>query len=175
MIIFFAQRGVDNMNLVPGSTVLEDRCIPVTRALFSCYDKEQLGPFVEFLHDRGVEILSSSGTAKAIEALGIPVRDIAGIIGWSQMSEGRVSTLHPRIHWGILCDWRKPDHRHEAEELNIEQIDLVCVFTYPFEEALEKCLTPDELVENIDIGGPCLLRAAAKNFANVTATSSPGL
>src|SRR5580698_4281386 len=121
-----------------------------------------------------IEIVSTGGTAKLLRDAGIPVRDVAELTGWPEMLGGRVKTLHPKVHGGILFDRGKPDHRQRAGEHGIAPIDLVVVNLYPFSATAAKPgVTPEELIENIDIGGPAMIRSAAKNFQSVGVVTDP--
>jgi len=137
----------------------------ITRALLSVFDKQGLAELAASLHRLGVELVSSGGTANAIEAAGIPVTRVADVTGSPEMLEHRVVTIHPAIHGGILADLGKESHRADLERLGIKPFDLVVSNLYPFLE------NPD--VETIDIGGPTMVRAAAKNHAWVTIVTSP--
>jgi phosphoribosylaminoimidazolecarboxamide formyltransferase / IMP cyclohydrolase len=146
----------------------------VTRALVSVSDKSGLVPFVRRLVDAGVEIVSSGGTAAILEEAGVPVKSVEEVTGSPEMLGGRVKTLHPRIHGGILADLGEDDHRQDLARLGIDPFQLVVSNLYPFREA---AATPDatraEVVEQIDIGGPAMVRAAAKNHAWVGIVTSP--
>ena len=142
---------------------------PIRRALISVYDKMGLVPFARALHDEfGVEIISTGGTAKTLTDAGVPVTLVEDITGSPEMLDGRVKTLHPKIHAAILADRDNPEHMHQLAEQGIEPIDMVVVNLYPFEETIARpgC-TFEQAIEMIDIGGPCLLRAAAKNHKHV--------
>ncbi len=141
--------------------------LPVRRALLAVYDKSGLVPFASALVDLGVSLVSSGGTATALRDGGLEVISVEEITGFPEMLGGRVKTLHPKIHGGILADRRKPDHDAELQEHGIEPFDLVVVNLYPFRETVASGADPDEVVENIDIGGPAMIRAAAKNFESV--------
>jgi len=146
----------------------------IERALISVYDKTGLVEFARELARLGVEIVSTGGTAGMLRGAGIPVRDVAELTGWPEMLGGRVKTLHPKVHGGILFDRRKTEHRREAGEHEIAPIDLVVVNLYPFSATAAKPnVTPDELIENIDIGGPAMVRSAAKNFQSVGVITDP--
>ncbi|MBL0922621.1 MAG: bifunctional phosphoribosylaminoimidazolecarboxamide formyltransferase/IMP cyclohydrolase [Phycisphaerales bacterium] len=146
----------------------------VRRALISVSDKSDLVPFARALADRGVEIISTGGTARALEQAGIPVTPIDAVTGFPEIMDGRVKTLHPSVHGALLGVRDNPEHVKAMREHNIAPIDLVCVNLYPFERTVAQ---PDvdhaEAVEQIDIGGPSMLRSAAKNFAYVAVVSSP--
>lgn len=144
------------------------------RALLSVTDKTHIAEFAQGLSDLGIEILSTGGTAKLLKDAGIPVVEVSDYTGSPEILNGRVKTLHPKIHGGILARRDKPSHVRELEEQGIPLIDLVVVNLYPFEEVAEKEGLPlEELVEYIDIGGPTLIRAAAKNFESVTVVTNP--
>ncbi|MDE1977431.1 MAG: bifunctional phosphoribosylaminoimidazolecarboxamide formyltransferase/IMP cyclohydrolase, partial [Elusimicrobia bacterium] len=166
------------MRLKGGTAVVDAPPEPsgkLRRALLSVSDKTGLADFARGLADLGVEIIASGGTAKALSAAGVPVRPVESLTGFPEILSGRVKTLHPAVHGGLLMRREDPEHRAQAEELGIGPIDLVAVDLYPFSEVLAReggKLTPDA-VENIDIGGSALLRAASKNFASVAAVSSP--
>ncbi|GAB5535192.1 MAG: bifunctional phosphoribosylaminoimidazolecarboxamide formyltransferase/IMP cyclohydrolase [Rubricoccaceae bacterium] len=147
---------------------------PVRRALLSVSDKSGLVPFGKRLHAMGVELLSTGGTARALRDEGIPVMDVADVTGFPEILGGRVKSLHPKIHGGILARRTDPDDIGELAEYDIGAIDLVVVNLYPFREAIAKPDVDDALAaENVDIGGPGMLRAAAKNFAFVAAVVNP--
>jgi phosphoribosylaminoimidazolecarboxamide formyltransferase/IMP cyclohydrolase len=148
--------------------------VKVKRALISVTDKSGLEKFVKGLNDLGVEILSTGGTAKAISSLGIPVTEVSSYTGFPEMMDGRVKTLHPKIHAGLLALRDNAEHMRQAKEQGIELIDMVVVNLYAFEKTVSrKDVTLEEAVENIDIGGPSMLRSAAKNFKSVAVVSSP--
>jgi phosphoribosylaminoimidazolecarboxamide formyltransferase/IMP cyclohydrolase len=147
--------------------------IPITRALISVSDKTGLIPFVEALRARDVQIVSSGGTADHLEKAGIPVYRVPDVTGAPEMLGGRVKTLHPRIHGGILADLGKEEHRRDLTDLGIDPFQLVVVNLYPFEETIAGDATHAEAIEKIDIGGPTLIRAAAKNHAWVAVVVSP--
>lgn len=142
--------------------------IDLRRALISVSDKEGLVDFAKALATRGVELLSTGGTAKALRDAGLEVRDVAEITGFPEMMDGRVKTLHPGVHGGLLALRDNPEHRASMEEHGIAPIDLLVVNLYPFEETVAKGAPYDDCIENIDIGGPAMIRAAAKNHAYVT-------
>ena len=144
------------------------------RALLSVSDKTGLPELGAGLVRNGFELVSTGGTARALRAAGLPVTDVAAVTGFPEMLDGRVKTLHPRVHGGILADRRMVSHREQLAAAAIDPFDLVIVNLYPFAAAAEKPgLTFDELVEEIDIGGPSMVRAAAKNHASVTIVTSP--
>ncbi len=144
------------------------------RALLSVSDKAGLADLGRGLVARGFELVSTGGTARALREAGLPVTDVAAVTGFPEMLDGRVKTLHPRVHAGLLADRRRADHREALAAAGIAPFDLVVVNLYPFAEAARKPgLTFDELVEEIDIGGPSMVRAAAKNHASVAIVTSP--
>ncbi len=147
--------------------------IAVGRALISVSDKRGLTPFAASLVDHGVEIVSSGGTADHLDAAGIPVVRVEDVTGAPEMLGGRVKTLHPRIHGGILADLGKSDHRASLMDFGIEPFQLVVVNLYPFEQTVAAGATDAEIIEQIDIGGPAMIRAAAKNHAWVATVVSP--
>ena len=144
------------------------------RALLSASDKTGLAVFGAGLVRLGFELVSTGGTARALRAAGLPVTDVAAVTGFPEMLDGRVKTLHPRVHGGILADRRLASHREQLAAAAIDPFDLVVVNLYPFAAAAEKPGTSfDALVEEIDIGGPSMVRAAAKNHASVAIVTSP--
>lgn len=147
--------------------------VQIRRALLSVFEKEGIVELAKFLHGQGVEIISSGGTAKALSEAGIAVIEISSLTGFPEMMEGRVKTLHPKIHGGILADRRKKEHVEEAQKLGIGLIDLVVVNLYPFEKVVGEGKPHDEIIEMIDIGGPTLVRAAAKNYKSVAVVVRP--
>ncbi len=146
----------------------------IQRALISVSDKTGVSEFAKALADRGVDILSTGGTAHLLREAGIPVRDVSDYTGFPEMMDGRVKTLNPKVHGGILARRDNEADLAAMREHGIEQIDLVCVNLYPFREAVAKegC-TIDDAIENIDIGGPCMVRASAKNHRFVTIVVDP--
>ena len=146
----------------------------VERALISVFDKTGIVGFAKRLVALKIEILSTGGTAKLLRENSIPVRDVSDFTGWPEMLGGRVKTLHPRVHGGLLFRRKHADDQKQAKEHGIAPIDLVVVNLYPFEATAAKSgLTAEELIENIDIGGPTMLRSAAKNFESVTVVCDP--
>jgi len=146
----------------------------VGRALISVFDKTGIVEFAKRLAALGIEILSTGGTAKLLRENGIAVRDVSEFTAWPEMLGGRVKTLHPKVHGGLLFRRKHADDEKQVKEHGISPIDLVVVNLYPFEATAAKAgLTAEELIENIDIGGPTMLRSAAKNFASVTVVSDP--
>jgi phosphoribosylaminoimidazolecarboxamide formyltransferase / IMP cyclohydrolase len=146
---------------------------PVRRALVSVYDKGGLDELARGLDAAGVEIVSTGSTAARIAGLGIAVTQVADLTGFPECLDGRVKTLHPRVHAGILADLRLDDHERQLAELDIAPFELVVVNLYPFVETVASGATPDECVEQIDIGGPTMVRAAAKNHPSVAVVTSP--
>ena len=142
-------------------------------ALISVYKKEGVSRFASELHKLGYRLLSTGGTAKVLREAGLEVTDVSSLTAFPEMLEGRVKTLHPAIHGGILARRERPDDLACLQKLGIATIDLVCVNLYPFAEALQKGLPEAGMIENIDIGGPTLLRAAAKNYQDVTVVTDP--
>lgn len=146
----------------------------VERALISLTDKSGIEGFAKALTDLGVEILSTGGTAKKMRDNGIAVTDVSAFTGFPEMLDGRVKTLHPLVHGGILNQRDNVDHQQQCKEHGIHNIDIVAVNLYAFEKTVAdpNCLLADA-IENIDIGGPTLLRASAKNFRDVTVIVDP--
>ncbi len=155
----------------PGTST-PDR-IAIKRALVSVYDKTGLDALVRALHDAGVELVSTGGSAKLIADLGLPVTRVEDLTGFPECLDGRVKTLHPKVHAGILADRRLPSHVAQLGELGVEPFDLVVSNLYPFTETVASGASPDECVEQIDIGGPSMVRAAAKNHPSVAIVTSP--
>lgn len=151
-----------------------DTVKPIRRALVSVYDKSGLEELALGLHEAGVTLVSTGSTAAKIAAAGVPVTKVEELTGFPECLDGRVKTLHPRVHAGILADLRLEDHRRQLAELEVEPFDLVVVNLYPFTETVASGATPDECVEQIDIGGPSMVRAAAKNHPSVAVVTSPG-
>ena len=147
--------------------------IPLRRALVSVYDKTGLEALARALDAAGVEIVSTGSTAARVSAAGIPVTPVEALTGFPECLDGRVKTLHPKVHAGILADRRLPDHVRQLGELGIEPFDLVVVNLYPFAATVASGASPDECVEQIDIGGPTMVRAAAKNHPSVAVVTSP--
>jgi phosphoribosylaminoimidazolecarboxamide formyltransferase / IMP cyclohydrolase len=146
----------------------------VDRALLSVFDKTSIVNFARRLAALKIEILSTGGTAKLLREQGVPVKDVAEFTGWPEMLGGRVKTLHPKVHGGLLFRRNLADDQKQAKEHGIAPIDLVVVNLYPFEATAAKAYLPaEELIENIDIGGPTMLRSAAKNFESVTVVTDP--
>ncbi|MEM2875228.1 MAG: bifunctional phosphoribosylaminoimidazolecarboxamide formyltransferase/IMP cyclohydrolase, partial [Candidatus Hadarchaeales archaeon] len=145
----------------------------ISRALISVSDKRGIVDLARVLQGLGVEIVSTGGTARVLRDAGIDVRDVSQITGFPEMMDGRVKTLHPRIHGGMLAVRKKADHVKAAQEHGIPLIDMVVVNLYPFEETVMRGAELEEAVENIDIGGPAMIRSAAKNFESVAVVVDP--
>ncbi|RYG69776.1 bifunctional phosphoribosylaminoimidazolecarboxamide formyltransferase/IMP cyclohydrolase, partial [bacterium] len=144
------------------------------RALLSVSNKNSLAPFATALVELGYEILSTGGTARSLREAGLQVTDVSSVTGFPEMMDGRVKTLHPAIHGGLLARRDLPEHLEAIASQNIAPIDVVCVNLYPFEATVAKPdVTLAEAVENIDIGGPSMVRSAAKNYASVTIVVDP--
>jgi phosphoribosylaminoimidazolecarboxamide formyltransferase/IMP cyclohydrolase len=147
--------------------------IPVRRALLSVYDKSGLEELATGLHAAGVSLVSTGSTAARIAAAGVPVTPVEELTGFPECLDGRVKTLHPRIHAGILADRRREDHVRQLAEMDIAPFDLVVCNLYPFVDTVASGASADECVEQIDIGGPAMVRAAAKNHASVAVVVNP--
>ncbi len=146
----------------------------IKRALLSVSDKTGIVELAKFLHDIGVEIISTGGTMRAIKEAGIPVTYVSDVTGTPEMMDGRVKTLNPKIHGGILAVRSNPEHMEDMKKNGIKPIDLVVVNLYPFQQTIAKPgVMEAEAIENIDIGGPAMLRAAAKNFRDVIIVTNP--
>jgi len=141
--------------------------IQIKRALVSVFDKTGLEDLVRGLHDAGVELVSTGGSAALIEGLGLPVTKVEELTGFPECLDGRVKTLHPRVHAGILADRRLPEHVRQLQELDVAPFDLVVVNLYPFADTVMSGAGLQDCIEKIDIGGPSMVRAAAKNHASV--------
>ena len=152
---------------------MSENRIPIRRALVSVYDKTGLEELVRGLHDAGVTLVSTGGSAKLIEGLGLPVTKVEDLTGFPECLDGRVKTLHPRVHAGILADRRLDSHVQQLADLEVESFDLVVSNLYPFTQTVASGASPDECVEQIDIGGPSMVRAAAKNHPSVAIVTSP--
>jgi phosphoribosylaminoimidazolecarboxamide formyltransferase/IMP cyclohydrolase len=157
-----------------GSQMKEVDMRRIKRALISVSDKSGVVDLAKALADMKVQILSTGGTAKTLRQNGIEIRDVSDYTGFPEMLDGRVKTLHPKIHGGILGQRENPDHVKTMAQHGIETIDMVVVNLYPFEATVAK---PDctlaEAIENIDIGGPTMIRSAAKNYRDVTVVVDP--
>ncbi|MBL4700754.1 MAG: IMP cyclohydrolase [Phycisphaeraceae bacterium] len=148
--------------------------VPVRRALISVSDKTDLIPFAKSLAKFGVQLISTGGTAKALTQAGLEVTPIDEVTGFPEMMDGRLKTLHPRVHGGLLGLRDNDSHVASMKERGIEPIDLVCVNLYPFERTVaQEDVAEDQAIEQIDIGGPSMLRSASKNHAFVTVVTSP--
>ncbi|MCQ9182719.1 bifunctional phosphoribosylaminoimidazolecarboxamide formyltransferase/IMP cyclohydrolase [Streptomyces sp. IBSBF 2953] len=145
----------------------------IRRALVSVYDKTGLEELARGLHEAGVELVSTGSTASRIAAAGVPVTKVEELTGFPECLDGRVKTLHPKVHAGILADLRLDSHRQQLDELGVAPFDLVVVNLYPFRETVASGASEDECVEQIDIGGPSMVRAAAKNHPSVAVVTSP--
>src|SRR5919108_399182 len=146
----------------------------ITRALISVSDKTGIAKFARELERQGVDIISTGGTAELMRKEKIPAREISSFTAFPEVLEGRVKTLHPRVHGGLLYKRGNPKHEAEARECGFEPIDLVVVNLYPFEKTIRKPdVTLAEAIENIDIGGPSMIRSAAKNYESVTVVIDP--
>ncbi|MFG2135514.1 bifunctional phosphoribosylaminoimidazolecarboxamide formyltransferase/IMP cyclohydrolase [Streptomyces sp. NPDC048650] len=154
-------------------TATEGTTRPIRRALVSVYDKSGLEELAQGLHAAGVQLVSTGSTAGRIAAAGVPVTKVEELTGFPECLDGRVKTLHPKVHAGILADLRLPDHQKQLADLGVEPFDLVIVNLYPFRETVASGATPDECVEQIDIGGPSMVRAAAKNHPSVAVVVNP--
>ncbi|MEO3755054.1 bifunctional phosphoribosylaminoimidazolecarboxamide formyltransferase/IMP cyclohydrolase [Streptomyces sp. B6B3] len=146
---------------------------PIRRALVSVYDKTGLAELARGLHAAGVELVSTGSTAGTIAAAGVPVTAVEELTGFPECLDGRVKTLHPRVHAGLLADLRRAEHRAQLADLDIEPFDLLVSNLYPFRETVASGASPDECVELIDIGGPAMVRAAAKNHPSVAVVVDP--
>jgi phosphoribosylaminoimidazolecarboxamide formyltransferase/IMP cyclohydrolase len=153
--------------------VSDDTRRPVRRALVSVYDKTGLEDLARGLAAAGVEIVSTGSTASTIAAAGVPVTAVGDVTGFPECLDGRVKTLHPHVHGGLLADLRKESHRDQLADLGIAPFELVVVNLYPFEQTVASGAGIDDCVEQIDIGGPAMVRASAKNYANVAIVTSP--
>jgi len=145
----------------------------VRRALVSVFDKTGLTDLAVALHESGVEIVSTGSTATRIREAGVPVTSVSDVTGFPECLDGRVKTLHPHVHAGLLADTRNADHVQQLQDLKIEPFELVVVNLYPFSATVASGASPDECVEQIDIGGPAMVRASAKNHASVAVVTSP--
>ena len=147
--------------------------VPVRRALLSVYDKTGLEALAGGLHEAGVALVSTGSTAARIAAAGVPVTPVEEVTGFPECLDGRVKTLHPKVHAGILADRRRTDHVQQLAALGVEPFDLVVVNLYPFRETVASGAGRDDVVEQIDIGGPSMVRAAAKNHPSVAVVVDP--
>lgn len=149
------------------------RELPIKRALVSVTDKTGVVDLCRFLTVHGVEIISTGGTKKMLEEAGLKVYGVESVTGFPEILNGRVKTLHPAIHGGILANKDDAGHLATLAKLDIAPFDLICVNLYEFARAVDAKLPPEKIIEEIDIGGPCLLRAAAKNFSSILPLPSP--
>ncbi len=147
--------------------------IPIKRALISVYDKAGVADLARALHEYQVEIVSTGSTARAVEAAGVPVTRVEDLTGFPECLDGRVKTLHPRVHAGLLADTASPAHEQQLKDLGIEPFQLLVSNLYPFEQTVASGATDAGVIEQIDIGGPAMVRAAAKNHASVAVVTSP--
>ncbi|HEX4091097.1 MAG TPA: bifunctional phosphoribosylaminoimidazolecarboxamide formyltransferase/IMP cyclohydrolase [Trebonia sp.] len=148
--------------------------IPIKRALLSVYDKAGLVELAAALHGAGAELVSTGSTAATIERAGIPVTRVEELTGFPECLDGRVKTLHPRVHAGLLADLANADHERQLAELGIAPFQLLVSNLYPFEQTVASGATAPQIIEQIDIGGPAMVRAAAKNHGSVAVVTSPG-
>ncbi|GAA1557890.1 bifunctional phosphoribosylaminoimidazolecarboxamide formyltransferase/IMP cyclohydrolase [Kribbella sancticallisti] len=146
---------------------------PIRRALISVYDKTGLEELAKALSDAGVQLVSTGSTAARIAAAGVPVTKVEELTGFPECLDGRVKTLHPKVHAGLLADVRQPTHVEQLAEMRVEPFDLLVSNLYPFTETVASGASTDECIEQIDIGGPSMVRGAAKNHANVAVVTSP--
>ncbi len=147
--------------------------LPVKKAILSVTDKSGLVEFAEFLVDQGVELVSTGGTRNLLADAGLPVTSVSDVTDFPEILGGRVKTLHPNIHGGILADKDDAGHMETLREFGIEPFDLICVNLYDFADAVAKGLDLRSAVEQIDIGGPTMLRATAKNFHSICVVPDP--
>ena len=147
--------------------------LPIRRALVSVHDKTDLVPISQALVAAGVELVSTGSTAGTIAAAGLPVTEVEQLTGFVECLDGRVKTLHPKVHAGLLADLRQETHRRQLAELGIAPFELLISNLYPFSETVLSGATPEECIEQIDIGGPAMVRGAAKNHSSVAVLTSP--
>src|SRR5713101_1822846 len=148
--------------------------VKIRRALISVSDKTGIIDFAQELKRFGVEIISTGGTAKTLRDAGIEVRDVSDVTGFPEMMDGRIKTLHPKVHGALLGVRDNPEHQAAMREHGIQPIDMVVIDLYPFEETIAReGVTLEEAIEQIDIGGPAMIRSAAKNFKDVAVVVSP--
>ncbi len=145
----------------------------IERAVISVSNKAGLGELAPFLKGLGVEIISTGGTKKYLDELGVNPKEISAHTGFPEIMDGRVKTLHPKVHGGILNIRDKKEHQEAKKALGIKDIDMIVVNLYPFKEVVAKGCAFEEAIENIDIGGPSMIRAAAKNYKYVTVVTDP--
>src|SRR3954452_1946991 len=146
---------------------------PIRRALVSVSDKRGLDVLAAAFKKHSVAVVSTGSTAKVLADQGVAVTPVSDVTGFPECLDGRVKTLHPAVHAGLLADLRKPEHEAQLQELGIEPFDLVVINLYPFRETVAAGAGPDEAVEQIDIGGPAMVRASAKNHASVAIVVAP--
>jgi phosphoribosylaminoimidazolecarboxamide formyltransferase/IMP cyclohydrolase len=163
---------VSETTATPDSVGQQSR-LPVRRALVSVYDKTGLEELARGLHEAGVALVSTGSTAGRIAAAGVPVTKVEELTGFPECLDGRVKTLHPKVHAGLLADRRLDSHVEQLAELGIEPFDLLISNLYPFSATVASGATPDECVEQIDIGGPSMVRGAAKNHPSVAVVVDP--
>ena len=149
--------------------------VAIARALISVYDKTGLADLARVLHQAGIEVVATGSTAAAISAAGVPVTRVEDLTGFPECLDGRVKTLHPAVHAGLLADFSRPGHRAQLDALGIVAIELLISNLYPFERTVASAAAPAECVEQIDIGGPAMVRAAAKNHARVAVVTDPSM
>ena len=147
--------------------------LPIRRAILSVTDKSGLDDFARFLQEQGVELVSTGGTRKKLVQAGLKVRSVSDVTGFPEILGGRVKTLHPHVHAGILADKDDAAHMRTLKDLRLAPFDLICVNLYNFAEAVRQTLEDKQAVEQIDIGGPTMLRASAKNFHSVAVIPDP--
>ena len=149
--------------------------VAIKRALISVHDKTGLADLARQLHAAGAEIVSTGSTAAAVSAAGLPVTKVEDVTGFPECLDGRVKTLHPAVHAGLLADTRQPEHAAQLAELGFEPFELLVSNLYPFERTVASGSAPEDCVEQIDIGGPAMVRAAAKNHAQVAVVTDPSM
>ncbi|HDQ39844.1 MAG TPA: IMP cyclohydrolase [Desulfonatronum sp.] len=147
--------------------------LPIKKALLSVTDKSGLTDFAAFLNQGNVQLISTGGTRQTLLAAGLPVTAVSDVTGFPEILDGRVKTLHPHIHGPLLADKHNPEHMRTLAQFQLKPLDLICVNLYDFGKALAQKLSLAECVEQIDIGGPTLIRAAAKNFQSVLVIPNP--
>lgn len=147
--------------------------LPIKRAIISVTNKNGIVDFAAYLASHNVELVSTGGTFKLLEEKKLPVIQVSDVTGFPEILNGRVKTLHPKIHAGILANKDDPFHMETLADKDIKPFDLVCVNLYDFSDAVERNLSLNDAIEEIDIGGPCLLRAAAKNFNSILVAPDP--
>src|SRR6201985_1120010 len=168
-----ARKSVLTGGLADQDPAMTDHSRRVTRALLSVSDKTGLIEFARALTAHGVDLVSTGGTAKAIAAAGLKVKDVSDLTGFPEMMDGRVKTLHPKVHGGLLAIRDNAEHAKAAKAHGIAPIDLLVVNLYPFEATVAKGADYDDCVENIDIGGPAMIRAAAQNHGGGAGVVAP--